>query len=119
MGPADQIDEVDHRRGALALDEFDARQHQEFRDEPVHPVGFGRHGGEEALARDRIVPCRTLQCLDEAADRRQRGADLVTHIGDEIAHQALRHVLGGALPQHQQDPGRCFGDAHASSGRSR
>ncbi len=61
------------------------------------------HDGEEPVARLAIVARRTPQGLDEAEQRGERGAQLVTRIGDEIGTHLLAPFRGGEIVQGNDD----------------
>ncbi len=69
--------------------QFDARQRQQIVDQPRHAGRLRMHDAEEALARLGVVLGRPLQRIDEARQRRQRRAQLVAGIGDEIGAHFL------------------------------
>ena len=57
---------------------------------PNHARRLLLHDGEETIARRRVAARRALQRFDEARQRRQRGAQLVARIGDEIGTHLFR-----------------------------
>ena len=68
------------------------------------------HDAEEAVARRGIVARRALQRLDEAEQRRQRRAQLVAGIGDEVGAHPLdapqrRQIVEGQSRRSRRPPG--------------
>ena len=93
-------DEIDRRVGPLMRAQLDARQRKQVVDQPRHAPGLRLHDAEEAFARRRIVARRALQRLDEAGERRERRAQLVAGIGDEVGAHLLdppdrREIVNG------------------------
>jgi hypothetical protein len=71
--------------------------------QPLHALGFAEHDLEEAGAGVGILGgVAVLERLDEAEQRRQRGAQLVAGIGDEIDAGALGGAKLGAVDQPRQ-----------------
>ena len=78
-------------------------------DQPRHSPRLLLHDGEEALAGLGIVPRRPLQRLDEAGQRRERRAQFMAGVGDEIGAHFLdtpqrREIVEGH--QHEIGPRR-------------
>jgi hypothetical protein len=75
--------------------ELDPRQGEQVVDEPGHPGGLAGQELQEHLAALGIVTRRPAQRLDDAQDRGQGVADLMTGIGHEVrAHPLDHHLLG-------------------------
>ena len=86
---ADDRNEIDRRVGAAMRIELDARERQQVVDQPRHAPRLLLHDGKEALAGFGVIAGRSLQCLDEAGKSRERRAQLVAGIGDEIGPHLL------------------------------
>ena len=71
--------------GAHAFLCLDAAQRQQVLDQALHAAGLDLHRAEKPLGRGGVVPGRSAQRFDKAQKRRQRRAQLVADIGDEIA----------------------------------
>ena len=69
--------------------QFDPRQRQQIVDQPRHPRRLRVHDAEKALARLGVVLGRALQRIDEARQRRQRRAQFMAGIGDEVGAHFL------------------------------
>ena len=82
--------------------DFDPAQRQQVRHQPVHPPRLALHDAEEALARGGILARRAAQRLDEAQNRRQRRAQLVADVGDEIAPHLLGLAQMGDVAEMQE-----------------
>ena len=87
---ARQVGQVDGIALQRQVARLDAAQVQQILDEPPHALGFladDAAGLARALgARQRAVDERAR----EAADRRQRRAQVVAHVGQQVAHGAVR-----------------------------
>src|SRR5688500_14084906 len=68
-------------------------------DQPRHAGGLCVHDAEEPLARPRVFFGRPLQRIDEARQRRQRRAQLMAGIGDEIG----AHLLDPRSEEHTSE----------------
>ena len=79
-----------------------ARERQQRAREPREPRRLALDVGEEAVALDRIVLRARLQHLDRADDRRQRRAQLVRGVRDELALGELAALLLGQVVEHDQ-----------------
>ena len=106
---ADDRHQIDRRIGTAVRVELDARQRQQIVDQPRHAPRLLLHDGEEAIARLGVVAGRALQGLDEAGQRRQRRAQFVAGVGDEVG----AHLFDAAQRrqimedhQHQIGPAR-------------
>ncbi len=84
----------------LVLDQLDARQTEQIVDQPVHPRRLLTHDREESLLRGRIIGGGAAQRVDEADERRERCAQLVTDVGDEIGTHAFHRAFACAIRQH-------------------
>ena len=80
-------------------------------DEPRHALRLLAHDPQEALARLGIVARRTLQRLDEAQQRGERRAQLVTGVGDEVGAHAFDAPRLGQVAQRDDRGGRISFDA--------
>ena len=100
---ADRIVEVDALGQRQVLAHLHARQRQQIVDQPRHALGLLAHDLEEALARLRVVLGRPLQRLDEAAQRGQRGPQLVAGVGDEIGAHAREPVLLAQVAERDEE----------------
>ena len=78
---------------------LDAGKRQQVLDQPGHAPPLLTHDGEEAVARLRVIVRRALQGLDEAEQRSERGAQLVTGVGDEVDAQPLDAPSLGLVAQ--------------------
>ena len=87
------------------LVELDPRQGQEILDEPRHASRLLVHDGKKPLARFGIVARRPEQGVDEAGERRQRGAQFMARIGDEIGPHLLGALEFGNVVQGQSRNG--------------
>ncbi len=95
-----EIDDAARRQVNAHLD---AAQRQQIVDKAGHAGGLAGHDAEKAHAGVGIVARRALQRLDEAAQRSQRRAQLVTGVGDEIgAHLGELVLLGQVAERDQQ-----------------
>ena len=109
--------QIDRRVGPAMRIELDARQRQQIVDQARHAPSLFLHDRQEALARLGILARRSLQRLDEAEQRRERRAQFMAGIGDEVGahfldpaqrrqvverhqHQIGPHRVGGALDRH-------------------
>jgi hypothetical protein len=89
----DQRQQVDRIGGNCESFRLDPRQRHQIVDEAAHALCLAEHDLEESLARGRVAGgVLVLQRLEEADQRRQRGAQFVAGIGDEVD----AHLLGGA-----------------------
>ena len=107
-----------HIRRGLRLQvrvELDAREREQIVDQPRHAPRLALHDFHEALARRRIVARRPLQGVDEAGERRERRAQLVAGVGDEIGAHLLdpaqrREVLHADENETALESGRDAGE---------
>ena len=65
-------------------------------DQPRHAGGLALHDGEELGARHGIVLGGALQRLDEAEQGRERRAQFVAGIGDEVGAHLLDPAQAGS-----------------------
>ena len=72
-------------------------QQQQVLDQRGHPLGLRRDPGERVLGRPARAVARRRQ-LGVAADRGQRGAQLVAGVGDELAQPRLAVLAGLQAP---------------------
>ena len=79
-----------------------AGERQQRAREAREPRGLALDVGEEAVALDGIVLRARLQHLDGADDRRQRRAQLVRRVRDELALGELAPLLLGQVVEHDQ-----------------
>jgi len=79
-----------------------ARERQERASEARQPVRLALDVREEAVALCRVVLRARLQHLDRADDRRQRRAQLVRGVRDELALGELAPLLLGEVVEHDQ-----------------
>ena len=77
------------RRLDRLLSRLEARQAQQVAHEPLHAVRLPRDDLEEARGLLRLRRHVVLQRLDVALDRGQRRAQLVRHVGHEVASHAI------------------------------
>ena len=99
-------DEIDRRIRRQMRIEFDARERQQVVDQPRHARGLTLHDGEEFFARRRIVLGGALQRLDEAEQGRERRAQFMAGIGDEVGAHLLDPAQRAQVVEgHQQDVG--------------
>jgi hypothetical protein len=94
----DQGVEVDPFRRAAALVGLDAAERQKIVDQARHALRLAGEDRKEAVAGRRIVARGSAKRLDEAEQRGERRAELVGHVGDEVAADLSRlhdgrHVL--------------------------
>ncbi len=107
----------------LAL--LDPGEGQQIVDQARHPGGLGGHGRQEARARLGVVARRPGEGVDEAAQRGERGSQLMARVGDEVLAHALDHQLLGELAQADQggrlapQPDRHDQDAEGAGRRPR
>ena len=99
---ADDRHQVDQRIGPAVRIQLDPRQRQQVVDQPRHAPRLLLHDGEEALPRLGVVARRALQGLDEAGKRRQRRAQLVAGIGDEVGAHLFGAAQRGEVMKHHQ-----------------
>ena len=98
---------IEHRRErhpALRRDvlvELDARQRQEILDQTRHPRRLPAHDREKPLARFGVIARRPAQGLDKAGQCGERGAQLVTRIGDEVGAHLFGTLQFGNVVQAQ------------------
>ena len=78
------------------------RQPQQILDQPLHPLRVPRDDLEEPPPLV-LVGVALRQRLDVAADRGQRRAQLVRHVGDEVAADLIRPAQLGDVVQHEDD----------------
>ncbi len=95
-------DQIDRRIGPPVRIEFDARQRQQIVDQPRHAARLLLHDRQKTLARLGVVARRTLQRLDEAGQRRKRGTQFVTGVGDEIGAHFLDAAQRRQIAKGQQ-----------------
>ncbi len=86
-----RVGDVDHRQGEVdpaggrdVFGQLDARQAHQVVDQPAHALGLSVHDGEEALARLGVVARVAAQGVDEAGQRGQGRAQLVTGVGEKV-----------------------------------
>ena len=91
------------------LPRIEPRQPQQVLDQPLHPRRVPRDDLEKlprVLGIGRLVEQR----LDVSANRRQRRAQLVRHVGDEVAPDLIGAAQIGDVVQHEHGaaarPGR-------------
>ena len=86
----------------LALVHLDTGEGEQVLDQALHAGGLLGHDGEEAALGCPVVRRGTLEGLNEADQRGERGAELVARVGDEVGAAALGGTLLGAVGQHHQ-----------------
>ena len=98
-------DDVVHERADVAVDDIERllagvepREPQQILDEPLHALGMARDDRQEPPALLGVAVALG-QRLDIAADRRQRRAQLVRDVGDEIAADLIRAAQVGDVVQ--------------------
>jgi hypothetical protein len=97
----EQCLQVDPAIGSRPRTALELGERQQIADERAHALRLLRHHHQHALALD-LGQRQVRQRLDEARQHRQRRADLVRHVGDEVAPHALGALfLGHVLRQHQ------------------
>ena len=80
---------------------FELGQRQQVGHQGLHAVGLLRHQRQHALALD-LGQRQVGHGLDETCQHRQRRADLVRDVGDEVApHRVGALAFGDVLGQHQ------------------
>src|SRR5712691_4369849 len=84
---------LERHRGVLV-----ARDLYQVVEERGHPLHLSNEVTEELLPLDRIFGLPAFQELEICAKARERGAELVRGIGDELALRAKRHL---ELPEHR------------------
>jgi hypothetical protein len=70
-----------------------------------HAAALLGHDAEKPLARRGILARRAAQRLDESDQRRQRRAQLMAGIGDEIGAQPLGALHRGQIVQYEHGDG--------------
>ena len=84
---------------------FEARQGQQVLQDDMEPVGMALDGAQKPVPVGLgQLPVVIDQSLDIALDDRQRRAQLVRDVGDEIPPQRLQIPLTGDVVQHAQHP---------------
>ena len=96
-----QLDRLDAR---LLLPGVRARERQHRAREPRQPSRLALDVAEEAVALDGILLRAGLEHLDGADDRRQRRAQLVRGVRDELALGQLPPLLLGQVVDDEQRP---------------
>jgi hypothetical protein len=104
--------EVDRRLRREMGAQFDAREREQVIDQACHAQALLTHDRQEAVAGGGIVASRPLQGLDEAEHGRQRRAQFVAGIGDEVDAHALGHALLAQILEGQE-----HGPAPAAAGK--
>ena len=99
--PAKQAVQADRIGRRRVFGQLHPRQGQKIADQPGHARHLFGHGLQEAFPGDGIVPRRAQQGFDIAAQRRQRRADLMAGIGDEIRPHPLYPLRLGEVAKHQ------------------
>jgi hypothetical protein len=84
------------------LIQLDPAERQQVRDQPPHPIRLSRHDVQEAVAGRDIVARVSLERLDEAAQRRQRRAQFMAGVGQEIDAHHLGAPRVGFVTQDDQ-----------------
>ena len=95
--------EIDLRLGPQMRVELDARERQQIIDQARHAGGLRVHDAEKALARGGVVARRALQGFDETRERRQRRAQLMARIGDEVGAHRLDALDRREIVHGEQD----------------
>ena len=96
-----ELDRLDARR---LLPGVRAGEREHRAGEPRQPAGLALDVAEEAVALDGILLRAGLEHLDRADDRRQRRAQLVRRVGDELALGELAPLLLGEVVDDEQRP---------------
>ncbi len=87
---ADDFDDVDLVGRHRVFGQFDPRQRQQIVDQPGHTARLLLHDWQETFLRLGIVRRRSGQRFQETQEDRQRRAQLVAGVGDEVGAQLLR-----------------------------
>ena len=82
---------------------LDAGQRQQIVDQPAHARGLHAHDVEEVLARHVVVLGMAAQRVDEAGHGRQRRAQFMAGIGDEVGPHLFGAPDRGEIVQQQRD----------------
>ena len=77
------------------------RQREQVVDEALHALGLRRHQAD-VVARARGVELQVLDGLEKAREHRERRAQLVRDVGDEVAAHRLDARRAGDVPRQQQ-----------------
>ena len=103
------VEDVDDRRRHVdaprrrdVLAQFDAREAGQIVDQAAHALGLGVHDAQESLARVGVVAGVSAQGLDEAGERRQRRAQFVAGVGEEVGPRSLAAPDLGFIAQGEQ-----------------
>ena len=97
MGVADGVDDEPGQIDLFAFQRspgVQARQQQHVLDEVGHPLGLGLHPAHRVRDVVGQLVLFALRQFGVAADRRQRGAQFVAGVGDELPHPRLAGLPG-------------------------
>ena len=84
------------------------REPQQIGDEALHAAAVARDDFQEVPRLQRIGQF-VDECFDVAADRCQRGAQLVRHVGDEVTANLIGPAEIGNVVEHEHGAAACTG----------